>query len=208
MIVNLINFFISFSMGFEIRFLNIKNKVRALMYRDKYSRKLIIYYKYRGKRKRFIFFNPKKYIKIGKYRINTYTLRYKNTKSKVYHVHTLLKALKFHPNMISVTIYQPIFYWKNQKRRIKSLILEYNFPSIIWFERRNFVGKFGKLKVFRSYFYKWDFLVYYYLKSKEPLAVYLIKDKKNKREYLIDVENNICWNLNYVYPVRCNIEIY
>ena len=50
-------------MGFEIRFLNIKNKVRALMYRDKYSRKLIIYYKYRGKRKRFIFFNPKNILK-------------------------------------------------------------------------------------------------------------------------------------------------
>ncbi|HIC87290.1 MAG TPA: hypothetical protein EYP03_03550 [Aquificae bacterium] len=95
-----------------------------------------------------------------------------------------------------------------KKRHIKSLILEYNFPAIIWLERRTYAGKFGRYKVYRTYLYKWDFIVYYYLKGKEPLSMYIIQDKKRNRMYLIDVQNNICWNLRYIYPVRCNIETY
>jgi len=192
--------------SFEIKFLDVKYKFRALFYGDKNFYKLLLYFP--KKRKKKIYYKPARKIKVFSSYLNTYKLTYKKYKPKIYKIDTLIEGLKFHPNMISVTIYQPIFYWKNRKRHIKSLILEYNFPAIIWLERRTYAGKFGRYKVYRTYLYKWDFIVYYYLKGKEPLSMYIIQDKKRNRMYLIDVQNNICWNLRYIYPVRCNIETY
>ena len=89
--------------SFEIKFLDVKYKFRALFYGDKNFYKLLLYFP--KKRKKKIYYKPARKIKVFSSYLNTYKLTYKKYKPKIYKIDTLIEGLKFHPNMISVTIY-------------------------------------------------------------------------------------------------------